>query len=59
MVIVTTGPARGDQVAVLKGISDGDTVVTAGQIKLHNGSAVLVNNDVQPTADADPKPTEK
>jgi len=56
---VTTGLTRGDQVAVLKGIDEGSTVVTAGQIKLHNGSAVLVNNDVQPTADADPKPTDK
>ena len=35
---VTTGPTRGDQVAVLKGVKEGDTVVTAGQIKLHNGS---------------------
>jgi len=34
---VTVGPTRGDQVAVLKGLDDGDIVVTAGQIKLHNG----------------------
>ena len=27
---VTTGPTRGDQVAVLKGVHDGDMVVTAG-----------------------------
>ena len=37
---VTTGATRGDQVAVLTGVKDGDTVVTAGQIKLHNGSPV-------------------
>ena len=49
---VTTGPTRGDQVAVLKGVEDGDTVVTAGQIKLHNGSVVLIDNSVTPTADA-------
>ena len=35
---VTTGATRGDQVAVLKGVKEGDTIVTAGQIKLHNGS---------------------
>ena len=51
---VTTGPTRGDQVAVLKGVSAGQTVVTAGQIKLHNGSPVLINNAITPTADASP-----
>ena len=35
---VTTGATRGDQVAILKGVEPGDTVVTAGQIKLRNGS---------------------
>ena len=56
---VTTGPTRGDQVAVLKGVKDGDTVVTAGQIKLHNGSAVLIDNSVTPTADAAPVPVDR
>jgi membrane fusion protein, multidrug efflux system len=53
---VTTGPTRGDQVAVLKGIGEGDVVVTAGQIKLHNGSAILIDNSITPTADAAPVP---
>jgi len=51
---VTTGATRGDQVAVLKGVKEGDTIVTAGQLKLHNGSAVLINNSINPTADAAP-----
>ncbi|HEY1983147.1 MAG TPA: efflux RND transporter periplasmic adaptor subunit [Xanthobacteraceae bacterium] len=51
---VTTGPTRGDQVAVLKGVNEGDTIVTAGQIKLHNGSTVLIDNSISPTADATP-----
>ncbi len=51
---VTRGLTRGDQVAVLKGVHDGDTVVTAGQIKLHNGSTVLIDNSIAPTADAAP-----
>jgi membrane fusion protein, multidrug efflux system len=51
---VTTGLTRGDQVAVLKGVSAGDMVVTAGQIKLHNGSPVVINNSITPTADAAP-----
>jgi membrane fusion protein, multidrug efflux system len=51
---VTTGSTRGDQIAVLKGVEADQTVVTAGQIKLHNGSPVLINNSVTPTADAAP-----
>jgi membrane fusion protein, multidrug efflux system len=51
---VTTGATRGDQVAILKGVKNGDMVVTAGQIKLHNGSVVLIDNSITPTADASP-----
>jgi membrane fusion protein (multidrug efflux system) len=56
---VTIGPTRGDQVAVLKGVEDGDMIVTAGQIKLHNGSVVLIDNTVTPTADAAPVPVDR
>lgn len=56
---VTTGATRGDQVAVLSGVKQGDVVVTAGQMKLHNGSPVAINNSVQPTADAAPKPIDR
>jgi membrane fusion protein (multidrug efflux system) len=55
---VTTGPTRGDQVAVLSGLKEGDVVVTAGQTKLRNGTRVLINNTVQPANDANPKPAE-
>jgi membrane fusion protein (multidrug efflux system) len=56
---VTTGATRGDQVAVLDGVKDGESVVVAGQIKLHNGSAVLINNSIMPTADAAPVPIDR
>jgi membrane fusion protein, multidrug efflux system len=58
-VFVTTGAKRGDQVAILKGVKEGDTVVTAGQIKLHNGSVVLINNSIQPSDNPNPHPTEE
>ncbi len=45
---VTTGDTRGDQVAILKGIKAGDVIVSAGQIKLHNDTPVVVNNSIQP-----------
>ncbi len=52
---VTVGPARGDQVAILSGVKEGDTVVTSGQLKLRNGSAVVINNQVQPENEESPK----
>jgi membrane fusion protein (multidrug efflux system) len=52
---VELGDRRGDQVAVLKGVTPGDEVVTAGQLKLRNGSAVQINNTVNP--ENSPAPT--
>jgi membrane fusion protein (multidrug efflux system) len=56
---VTVGPTRGDQVAVVNGVKEGDQVVVAGQIKLHNGSTVMINNSIMPTADAAPVPIDR
>ncbi len=56
---VTTGETRGDQVAILSGIKEGDTVVTAGQIKLRSGFPVIVNNSIQPTNDPAPRPKDQ
>jgi len=56
---VTVGPTRGDQVAILRGVEEGDMVVTAGQIKLHNGTVVLIDNSVTPTAEAAPAPVDR
>lgn len=56
---VTTGATRGDQVAVLNGVKEGETVVTAGQVKLRNGVPVKIDNTVQPTNDPNPKPVDQ
>ncbi|MHB8231733.1 MAG: efflux RND transporter periplasmic adaptor subunit [bacterium] len=37
---VKTGEQRGDTVVILKGLKAGETVVTAGQVKLKNGAPV-------------------
>ena len=58
-VFVKTGAARGDQVAILEGIKNGDIVIVSGQIKLRNGSAVIVDNKLLPKYDANPKPVDK
>ncbi len=56
---VALGPTRGDQVAVLKGIKEGDIVVTSGQLKLKSGSTVIINNQVRPSNDAAPQPVDE
>jgi membrane fusion protein, multidrug efflux system len=53
---VKVGSARGDQVAVVSGVSAGEEVVTSGVFKLRNGAAVRVNNEVQPGNNPAPKP---
>ena len=53
---VTQGATRGDQVAVLTGLKAGEVIVSAGQIKLHNGSPIDVNNSLMPSDAAKPAP---
>ena len=53
---VKVGGTRGDQVAVLSGLTQGDEVVTSGTFKLRNGAAVQVNNKVQPENSPAPRP---
>jgi membrane fusion protein (multidrug efflux system) len=53
---VTLGDTRGDQVSVLRGVAAGDEVVSAGQLKLRNGSAVVIDNKVRPSNEPHPTP---
>ena len=55
---VKLGGARGDQIAVISGVTPGDEVVTSGVFKLRNGAAVQVNNKIQPGNNPAPKPEE-
>jgi len=56
---VKTGARRGDQVAVISGIDEGATVVTAGQIKLHNGTSLNIDNSVKVSNDPNPTPIDQ
>ena len=58
-VFVTTGLTRGDQVAIVKGLEPGVMVVTSGQLKLKNGTPLIINNKVQPGFNPNPKPQEQ
>jgi membrane fusion protein (multidrug efflux system) len=55
---IKTGPTRGDLILVRDGLKAGEQVVTSGQIKLRNGSAVHIDNSAAPLAEAAPQPPE-
>ena len=59
MSFVTTGQQRGDQIAVLSGVKEGDEIVTSGQLKLRNGSPIVINNKIQPSNDPAPQPVDQ
>jgi membrane fusion protein (multidrug efflux system) len=51
-VFVTLGRRTDGRVEIVKGLSPGDEVVTAGQNRLSNGGPVVVDNAVQPLPSA-------
>jgi membrane fusion protein (multidrug efflux system) len=53
---VRLGEQRGDFVAVLSGLKEGDTVVTSGVFKYRNGQAVVIDNTLSPKFQLNPKP---
>lgn len=53
-VFVTLGQTRGDQVAITKGVVPGDQVVVAGQLKLRNGTPLMINNTILPPNNPNP-----
>jgi membrane fusion protein (multidrug efflux system) len=54
--IVTTGQRKGDLVAILSGIKEGEEVITSGGFKYRDGEPVQVNNAVQPSSELSPQP---
>ena len=57
-IFVVTGETRGDQITILKGLKEGQEVVTSGQLKLKNGTPVRIDNSVLPGNDPSPTPQE-
>ena len=53
---VRIGEARGDFVAVTEGLKAGDVIVGTGVFKLRNGMSVVINNDLAPKPQLNPKP---
>ncbi|MDB6146647.1 MAG: Efflux transporter periplasmic adaptor subunit [Spartobacteria bacterium] len=54
--VVRVGEARGDFVAIIKGLQKDQTVVSSGVFKLRNGMAVTINNDLAPKPQINPTP---
>lgn len=44
---VKIGERRGDIAVIADGVKNGDRIVTSGQLKLHQGSIVLIDNSVE------------
>ena len=55
---VRLGKKRGDFVAILSGLSEGETVVSTGVFKLRNGLSVVEDNSLSPEFKLSPKPQE-
>lgn len=55
---VRLGEKRGDFVAVLSGLKEGEVVVSTGVFKLRNGMAVTVDNTVEPEFKLNPEPAD-
>ena len=55
---VRIGEARGDFVSITKGLEDGQQIVSTGVFKLRNGMVVVINNDLAPKPQLNPKPTD-
>jgi membrane fusion protein (multidrug efflux system) len=55
---VRVGEARGDFVSITKGLEPGQQIVSTGVFKLRNGIPVVINNDLAPKPELNPKPAD-
>ena len=53
---VETGAVRGDFVAIVRGLKDGEEIASSGLLKLRSGQPVVINNAVQSPATTEPRP---
>lgn len=53
---VRLGQARGDFMAIVEGLEDGDRVVSSGVFKLRTGMTVVIDNTLAPKPSVNPRP---
>ncbi len=52
--VVRTGESRGDFITITSGLTEGQTVVTTGVFKFHNGQTAVVDNRLSPDFSLNP-----
>jgi len=55
---VRVGEARGDFVSITEGLKGNETIVSTGVFKLRNGMSVVINNELAPKPQLNPKPVD-
>lgn len=58
MTTVRLGASRGDLVVVESGLEEGQVIASSGVFKLSNGTEVVINDELAPSAVAAPNPTQ-
>lgn len=53
-VFVTTGAQQGNYTVIQEGLKAGQEIVSSGEVKLQNGTRVIINNSVRLDKDVDP-----
>jgi membrane fusion protein (multidrug efflux system) len=56
---VRLGEKRGDLVAIVSGLEEGEMVVSNGAFKLRKGAQVVLRNELAPPVELDPKPADR
>jgi membrane fusion protein (multidrug efflux system) len=56
--VVNLGRRRGDLIAVISGLKEGDEIVSSGAFKVRPGVSLIVNNSVVPGANPNPTPAD-
>lgn len=55
---IKIGEARGDYVAIIEGLEPGEQVATSGLMKLRNDQPVIINNQIKPDVQLNPRSPE-
>ena len=53
---ITIGERRGDLIAVIAGLAEGERIVSAGTFRLRSGMTVYIDDSLQPSSSENPNP---
>jgi membrane fusion protein (multidrug efflux system) len=56
---VRVGDRRGDFIAALSGLKEGDVIASSGAFKLRTGMEVIINEKLAPPAELEPRPVDR